>query len=715
MVWSIMHAYAGTVMRLAVEVTTCTAARAGIGYYTEHLVDALLATRAGADELVLISNRMPAPELAARWSSHLRVGGLPVRAAWTQVNVPQMLTEAGADVALFPNYVAALASPCPYITVVHDLSLLRMPELFTLRKRAAMTPMLRHSVRGAAAVATVSEASRRDVVALLGVDPSRIALLPGAAHPSCGRVGADEVAAVRAAHGLSRPYVLTVGTLEPRKNLSTLLDAFDQLRKARQNGIDEIDLVVVGGRGWRDKQLLRELGDRAPDGRVHWLGYVAERELIALYAGTRLFVYPSRLEGFGLPVLEAMACGAAVIASDVPALREVGGDAACFVPPGDARVLATEMARLLGDSNAVADARARGLRRAQAFSWTATAERLWSLARDCGPVRASVPARAPDPLGDPPGDLGPREWALLATVAYADMFDAPLPVASAARACIGASFDETELRHIVSGPALAPHMSYDPSGYLVLTGREALIERRRRGATETQALVDRHRRTLDALASLPFVRMLAFSGGTAHGNPGSKPDIDLFVITAAGRLYTVYTLLFAATKLTRTRGIVCPNYLIDESELEVAYHHDVFTAHQVVSALPIAGASTFQAFAGANERWVRALFPGFVPREPAAALGKGALQRAGEALLSPIGIPLERALRTAWRVYLRRRASKARGPDVVLANGILKLHLSDYRRRVLERLAGRLASVRARLEEAAASPAVSAGARAAGR
>jgi glycosyltransferase involved in cell wall biosynthesis len=712
MVWSIMHAYAGTVMRLAVEVTTCTAARAGIGYYTEHLVDALLATRPPADELALLSNRMPAPELAARWSAHLRVGGLPVRAAWMQANVPRMLTEAGADVALFPNYVAALASPCPYITVVHDLSLLRMPELFTLRKRAVMRPMLRHSVAGAAAVATVSEASRRDVIALLGVDPERIALLPGAAHPSCGRASPEEVAAVVAAHGLSRPYVLTVGTLEPRKNLSTLLDAFDQMRKTRA---DDVDLVVVGGRGWHDKQLLRELGDRAPAGRVHWLGYVAERELIALYAGARLFVYPSRLEGFGLPVLEAMACGAAVIASDVPALREVGGDAACFVPPGDARVLTTEMSRLLEDPQAIADARARGVRRAQAFSWTGTAERLWNLAHRCGPMRVRAPIAAPDPLGDPPGDLGPREWALLATVAYADMFDAPLPAESAGRACIGASFDEGELRRMVAGPALAPHMSYDPSGYLVLSGREALIERRRRGATETQALVDRHRPTLDALASMPFVRMLAFSGGTAHGNPGSKPDIDLFVIAAAGRLYTVYTLLFIATKLTRTRGIVCPNYLIDESELEIAYHHDVFTAHQVVSALPIAGARTFDAFAGANQRWVRALFPGFAPREPAAALGKPGLQRTGEALLSPLSIPLERALRSAWRVYLRRRASKARGPDVVLANGILKLHLSDYRRRVLERLAGRLASVRARLEEAAASPAVIAGARAAGR
>jgi hypothetical protein len=291
-----------------------------------------------------------------------------------------------------------------------------------------------------------------------------------------------------------------------------------------------------------------------------------------------------------------------------------------------------------------------------------------------------------------------HEWGLLAAVAYADLFDAPLPVEEAATSCMGSAVDDAELRRLAAAPALASHLTLHPSGHLVLAGRDDLVVRRQEGTTRTMALLDRHRRTLQAVATLPFVRMLAFSGGTAHRNPGAKPDIDLFVVTAAGHAYTAYTLLFAATKLTRTRGIVCPNYLIDENELGIAYHHDLFTAHQLISARPISGIETYRAFCAANEVWVRPLFPGFRPREAEGQVGWPRLQRAGEIMLAPVAGLLERLLRWGWRVHLRQRAARARAPDVVLGDGILKLHLSDYRRRVLERFATRLGALRDRLE-----------------
>jgi hypothetical protein len=302
----------------------------------------------------------------------------------------------------------------------------------------------------------------------------------------------------------------------------------------------------------------------------------------------------------------------------------------------------------------------------------------------------------PPPLGQPPAGLRPREWALLATVLYADLFDAPLPIDEAIAASIGAPLDEAELRRMVKSPALAPHLTLHPSGHLILAGREALVARREEGAVQTTALLDRHRSTLAALASLPFVRMAAFSGGTVHQNPGAKPDIDLFVVTAPGHVYTAYALLFLASRLTRTRHIVCPNYLIDENELEIAYHHDLFTAHQLVSARPISGWRTYLAFCRANEAWARRFFPSFRPREAEESLGWPWLQRLGEVMLFPVALPLEGALRWGWRVYLRRRAARARKPDVVLADGILKLHLSDYRRRVLDRFAVQLDALRAR-------------------
>src|SRR6202012_767481 len=149
----------------------------------------------------------------------------------------------------------------------------------------------------------------------------------------------------------------------------------------------------------------------------------------------------------------------------------------------------------------------------------------------------------------------------------------------------------------------------------------------------TAALLAQHRRVIAALAALPFVRMLALSGGTAHRNARGGDDIDLFVVTAARWVFPTYPLLFLASRLTRTRGVVCPNYLVDERHLEIAYHHDLFTAHQALSLVPIAGQPMFDRFVDANHGWVRPLYPASPPRPPAADLTAAGLQRLGERIL----------------------------------------------------------------------------------
>src|SRR3954469_10427206 len=310
-------------MRLAVEVSTCSAERTGIGYYTEHFVDALIATRSAGDDIVLISNGKPAPELYERWRDQLRIGGVPVRAIWMQRDVNRMLVENGADFGLFPNYLAPLNVACPFANVVHDLAIIRTPQFFNLGKLALQRPLLPLIVRRAAAVATVSEASRRDIIELLHVSEDRILMLPGAPHPACRVPPESEIARVRQTYGLGRRYVVSVGTLEPRKNLPTLLRAFDGLLARTGTPTADLDLVVIGGRGWRDRELRAEIATRLASGRLHTLGYVPEQDLVALYGGAEVLAYPSHFEGFGLPVVEAMACGTPVVTTDVPALREV--------------------------------------------------------------------------------------------------------------------------------------------------------------------------------------------------------------------------------------------------------------------------------------------------------------------------------------------------------------------------------------------------------
>lgn len=697
------HRERSLLMRLAVEITTCTPLRTGVGYYTEHVVDALLQTRAPGDDVVLVSNRPPAPELAERWAPYVHISGPAVRAVWMQSAVPRMLADSGADLGVFPNYAAPLASPCPTLVVVHDLAVLRVPHFFTARKRFLSRPMMKLVVATSPVIATVSEASRRDIVSLLGLPCERIALLPGAAHPSCRPAPAEEVAAVRARHGLERPYVLTVGTLEPRKDSPTLLRAFDRLA-------DETDreLVVVGGRGWKDWHLVQALEARSGGRRVRWLGYVSELDLAALYTGADSFVFAPTLEGFGLPLLEAMACGSPVIAADIPALREVAGGAARFVPCGDDAAFARAIAETLRDARETDRLRAEGLRRARQFSWTATAEALWARARATAPARLRVwgglapeDASASLPLPAPPPGLSAREWSLLATVVYADLFESPLPLRQALRASIGAVFDEAEVRRLAAGPSLSPLLTLHPDGFLVLVGREHLVDPMPEREALTRSLLDRNRGALSILGSLPFVRALIISGGVAHKNAGRRPDVDLFVVAAAGRAYTAYSLLVLATRLTGTRRTICPNYLVDERELAIAYHRDLFTANQLVSALPFSGRAAYQALCDANAEWVRGFFPGFEAREAPEAHQPGGLQALAERAVAPVVPAIESVLRTAWRFHLRRRAATAPHADVVLADGILKLHLSDYRRRVLERFAARLQGLRAQLASGA--------------
>jgi hypothetical protein len=420
-----------------------------------------------------------------------------------------------------------------------------------------------------------------------------------------------------------------------------------------------------------------------------------------------VLAYPSHFEGFGLPVVEAMACGTPVVATDVPALREVAGGAATLVPLNDEAALSDAVAALVEDPAARAQARARGLNRSAMFSWEASADRLWRFAHDtvaerahwvAGRVNGKTNGKASstststststtiEVAGDDP------RWAILATVVYADMFDAPITVEEVARTCLGASLSPADVRARLTTPPLADMVTVDPTDAVTLRGREELVARREDGIQRTAELLERHHKVIGALANLPFVRMLALSGGTAHRNARGGDDIDLFVVATAGRAYTAYTMLFLASYLTRRRGILCPNYLVDENHLRIAYHHDLFTAHQAISLVPIAGLPTFDAFVRANEVWVRQFYPAFQPRPPGATLtdvAAAACRRkrrcAGRWATRSSGCCPSDGAFTSGAARPARR-----GPDLVLDPGILKLHLSDHRRRVLDKFAERL-------------------------
>jgi glycosyltransferase involved in cell wall biosynthesis len=340
-------------MRVALDATPLTLSSGGLRRYTGELSVAL-AREFPADDFVLLSDQdfpMPAGGL-----SNLRQGSPPrgwMERRWWLWGVQREMSRLGAHVFHGTDFAVPYLPRRPSVLSLHDLSPWMNPAWHSGANRVRRRTPVLLGLQVATMVLTGSDAVRSQAIGMFGLHPSRIVTVPDAAsemfRPTpAGRDGRP-------------PYFLFVGTLEPRKNIPALVEAWREVRKAHR-----VDLVLAG----RRRADFREL---APEDGLKVLGEVADAELPALYSGATAVVYPSWYEGFGLPVLEAMQCGACVIASTDPALREVAAGTALEVPPGDVRGLAEAMAAVVVQPEMVAGLRERALVRARSFSWSRAA------------------------------------------------------------------------------------------------------------------------------------------------------------------------------------------------------------------------------------------------------------------------------------------------------------------------------------------------------
>ena len=350
----------------------------GVATYTRALVHALARTRPQL-ELVLfgVPRPLPAGEGDAGWPTNVRPHRSPLYPlvlGQPGGRIPRLLRLEQVVPALDCFHATAYAVPrtrhTPVVLTVHDLTLLHAPELGTAA--------LRRTVRGVAAAAASaarviadSETTRRDLIDHCGVAATRIRVVPLGVEPTFRpQPLAAAQARVAARFGIDRPFLLHVGTLEPRKNLPALVRAWSTLRAARA---DAPLLVLAGAPGWGTAAVQEAIAASAAPGDVRLVGRTADADLLALYAAAAALVFPSLYEGFGLPVLEAMACGTPVVASHRGALPEVAGDAALLVDATDAAALAAAVARVVDDTALRDHLRAAGLERARTFTWDACA------------------------------------------------------------------------------------------------------------------------------------------------------------------------------------------------------------------------------------------------------------------------------------------------------------------------------------------------------
>lgn len=294
------------------------------------------------------------------------------RIAWEQTRLAALTRR--LDLLHGLAYALPLACACPAVVTVHDLSFLRYPTAFRRLNRAYLSWITRVSIRKARRVIAVSESTRQDVIALCGAPADRVVAVPNGVAEEFRPADRAEVAAFRQRKGLPERFFLFLGTLEPRKNIERLLDAYALFLKDQgARAAAAPSLVIAGAKGWFYEAIFARVERLKLADRVFFPGFVPTAELPWWYRAADLFIYPSLYEGFGLPVLEAMACGTPVITSNASSLPEVAGDAALLVPPDDADALAAAMARVWHDRTLAAALQEAGLAQASRFSWQRTA------------------------------------------------------------------------------------------------------------------------------------------------------------------------------------------------------------------------------------------------------------------------------------------------------------------------------------------------------
>ncbi len=352
-------------MRIGIDARLVFYHQAGIGQYILRLTQAL-ARIDHEDQFILFKSRKDKTVIVDQPNFKVQSVWTPSHHRFERLAMSVELAPSPLDVLHSPDFIPPARARCPTVITVHDLAFLLYPRFLT-SDSARYYGQVDLAARGADHIIAVSESTKRDTVRLLGVPPEKITVIYEAAHPLFTPMADPEaLARVRERYRLPPDFILFVSTIEPRKNIPTLLRAF---RRLRDNYKSKATLAIAGNRGWLVEEVDATIEELQLGDSVRCLGGVPNEELVYLYNAARLFVFPSFYEGFGLPPLEAMACGTPVIVSNTSSLPEVVGDAGWLVNPEDVEGLTVAMYRILSDENLRREMRTKGLARAATFSW----------------------------------------------------------------------------------------------------------------------------------------------------------------------------------------------------------------------------------------------------------------------------------------------------------------------------------------------------------
>ena len=360
-------------MRIAIDAHSVGTGLGGNESYAANLIEALAEVDSVNDYTIYVTRDEAVTRFRNRWPNFRVRSTLPHTPL---IRIPLTLS---AELRSHPvdvlhvQFTSPPFAPCPVVVSIHDLSFEHLPETFNRRSRAQLRFTVRRSARRATRVLALSEHARHDIISTYRIAPDLVTAIPIAAPSHFRPVNdAHELQRVRQTYGINGDYILSVGSIQPRKNLARLLSAYERLRQTRpQSSVPK--LVLVGKCAWLYHETLKAIEEIGPG--VIVTGYVPETDLPPLYSGALCFVYPSFFEGFGLPPLEAMKCGTPVITGDRTSLPEVVGDAGILVNPFDIDAIASAIATMIDDPNLRSRLRIKSENRARVFDWRETAKR----------------------------------------------------------------------------------------------------------------------------------------------------------------------------------------------------------------------------------------------------------------------------------------------------------------------------------------------------
>jgi len=369
-------------IRVGINASKYSDVHTGVGRFTNILCHHISELNSRCDFYMYTANKANQLHKISSKSVHIRRAGLNLqsnifRILWEQVALPYYSSRDKLELFHYTDHALSVMQEVhPCIITVHDIAFIRFPHLFNRTRRIYKRFIFEKLVNKADIIITPSNSTKNDIKRYCGIDDEKIRVVLYGVEKRFRPINKSKVEDYRSLNSLPSRIILSVGTLEPRKNIVTLIKAFAKLR---EEGLDDYKLVVAGSKGWLYKEIFNEIRTRGLQEEVLFLGNVADEDLPKLYNCADLFVYPSLYEGFGLPPLEAMACGVPVITSNTSSLPEVVGEAGVMVDPTNVNLLCERMGHVLEDSEVRHYMINRGLERVKLFSWRNTAKQIMKI------------------------------------------------------------------------------------------------------------------------------------------------------------------------------------------------------------------------------------------------------------------------------------------------------------------------------------------------